>query len=66
MGRFPHHGEDFVIHMLRGHFQLSADMVFYKIPKKFIGRIQHQIIKTDSGPYKNFFNLRHLSQLAKQ
>ena len=63
---FSHDGEDPGTDMLRGHFQLSADMMFTELPKKGIGWISHDIVVAESGTDEHLFDARQPANFPQQ
>ena len=66
MLRLSHLVQHTPAHMLRRHFQLSADMVFDQLSQKFIRRICADIVKPDTGTHEYFFYPRKLTQLPQK
>ena len=63
---FSHDGEDPGTDMLRGHFQLSADMMLTQFPKERIGWISHDIVVAESGTDEYLFDARQPANFPQQ
>ena len=66
MLRLSHKVQNTVGHMLRGHPELTADMIFDQFLQKFPLPVRQHIIEADTGTHENLSDLRNPFQLAEK
>ena len=66
MGRLAHIIKNLIRNMFRSNTKLSADMMFYQFPEKDRTFVCKYIVKTYTGPDKDFFDFRYGSQLTEK
>ena len=66
MLRLSHKVQNTVGHMLRGHPELPADMIFDQFLQKFSLPVRQHIIEADAGTNENLSDLRNPFQLAEK
>ena len=65
-GRFAHLHQNFFRNMLRGNFQLTADMIFTQFIEESFIFVINQVIVTNTGTNKYLFDTRKFSDFSQQ
>ena len=64
--RLAHDGEHLRADVLRRDFELAADVILTQLAEKRVGFVGHDVVITQTGAHKHFFNLGQGAHLAKQ
>lgn len=64
--RLAHDGEHLRADVLRRDFELAADVILTQLAEKRVGFVGHDVVITQTGTHKHFFNLGQGAHLAKQ